>query len=312
MRSLYLVGIAALSLLHFPVPLHAQSIQTFRDCDDCPEMVQIPPGSFTMGVSAGEEEREGMADASKGASVPQHRVTVGAFALGTYAVTRGEFAAFVRDTGYQTGDTCYVIYKDGDQWKAGDKAGHSWRDPNFTQTDRHPAVCVSWNDAKAYVAWLSKKTGHTYRLPSEAEWEYAARANSGTARFWSDDSKQTCSYANVGDAGMAGALGRNKADYFQCSDGHMYTAPVGQFRPNAYGLYDIHGNVWQWIEDCWNKNYQGAPVDGSAWVNGECGTRVERGGSWYSRPYMVRAAFRYGLDAALRKVYLGFRVARTQ
>lgn len=310
MRSFSIAVIVALVLLSHSVLLRAESPRTFRDCSDCPEMVSIAGGSFTMGVSASEEEREEVPSDLKGLSLPQHRVTVSGFGLAKYLVTRGEFAAFVRDTGYQTSDTCYVLHKDGEEWNAGERPGFSWRNPNFPQTDRHPVVCVSWGDAKAYAAWLSKKTGHTYRLPSEAEWEYAARGGTSTARPWGDDHAQVCASANVGDEALASVL--NKPARSPCSDGHAFTAPVGEFASNAFGLHDMQGNVWQWVEDCWNKSYQGAPSDGSAWGTGQCNERVERGASWYSFPWMVRAGSRYGLDHAIRKVYLGFRVARAR
>jgi len=310
MHGVFILRIVALSLLWRSGLLHGESPGTFRDCSDCPEMVSIAGGSFTMGVSAAEEERESVPNEIRGRAMPEHVVTLGDFALGKYAVTRGEFAAFVRDTDHQTGDACYVVYWDGDQWKAGEQPGYSWRNPNFAQTDRHPAVCINWDDARAYVAWLSKKTGHTYRLPSEAEWEYAARAGSGAPRLWGDDHARACSYANVGDVSMRNAFDRT--GNFPCSDGYTHTAPVGEYPPNAFGLYDMQGNVWQWVQDCWNESYRGAPMDGSAWEQGECGARVERGGSWYSFPWMVNTGFRYSLERGMRKVYLGFRVARAR
>ncbi|MCK6452125.1 MAG: formylglycine-generating enzyme family protein [Alphaproteobacteria bacterium] len=287
----------------------------FRDCTGCPVMVPIAPGAFTMGVPPGEEEREGTPDQFKGWSVPQHRVTIGrAFALGKYEVTRAEFRQFVSETGHNTGDKCWLFVENEAErkWEFQERNG-SWRDPGFTQTDSDPVVCVSWGDAKAYVAWLSRKSGRTYRLPTEAEWEYAARAGSASARFWGDGREPACSYGNVRDLSMISAynLGRDGDHYFRCSDGIANTAPVGQFQPNGFGLHDVLGNVWEWLEDCWNENYQGAPIDGTPWLTGDCSRRVGRGGSWINLPRFLRVGFRDWNGSGMRVTVTGFRVART-
>jgi formylglycine-generating enzyme required for sulfatase activity len=151
-------------------------------------------------------------------------------------------------------------------------------------------VCVSWDDAKAYVAWLSEKTKKAFRLATEAEWEYAARGGGQGARPWGNDPNRACDYANVADKSF-------KSKYLtttihDCDDGFIYTAPVGSKKPNAFGLYDMMGNAWEWNEDCWYANYDGAPKDGSAWTAGDCSQRVSRGGSWGSRPRFVRSALR--------------------
>jgi formylglycine-generating enzyme required for sulfatase activity len=188
-------------------------------------------------------------------------------------------------------------------------AGKSWRDPGFKQGAAHPAVCLSWNDAQAYAAWQSKRSGKTYRLPSEAEWEYAARAGTSTSRYWGEDPKQACKFANVADRNL-----RAKYPNFpihDCDDRHAATAPVGSFLPNALGLYDMLGNVWEWTQDCWSEGYAGAPRDGSAWLEGDCGRRVVRGGSWIDGPGFARAAFRSGDLPGDRGDNQGFRLART-
>ncbi len=190
----------------------------------------------------------------------------------------------------------------------------SWQNPAFQQSDRHPVVCVSYEDAQRYVQWLSRKTGKSYRLPTEAEWEYSARAGTTTARFWGDGRDQACNFANVPDLTGAAALNWDKSvkdQVFQCRDGYAYTAPVGSFRPNAFGLYDMLGNVWQWIEDCYHNSYGGAPDDASAWVGGECKSHVLRGGSWYLDPWILRSARRGGGAADVRIVTDGFRIGRT-
>ena len=263
---------------------------SFQDCPDCPEMVVIPAGSFTMGSPPDEEGRydgEG----------PPHRVTIGrSFAAGRFEVTRAEYAAFVRDTGHGLGDGCSS--NTGNRWKL--SLSKSWRDPGFVQTDRDPVVCVSWDDVQAYVSWLSRKTGNPYRLLSEAEWEYVARAGTSTP-FWTG-SKLSPDQANYNGAYSDGS-GR-KAIYRE------RTVPVGIYAANAFGLHDVHGNVCEWVEDCWNDNYAGAPSDGSAWLRGSCGVRGLRGGSFIFTPRNLRSAHRNGLASGDRTIDQGFRVAR--
>jgi formylglycine-generating enzyme required for sulfatase activity len=267
----------------------AEGTQPYRDCRACPAMARIPSGSFMMGSPPDESDR--LTDEG-----PQHRVTIGyAFSLGKYEVTRGEFEAFVQATGRQTGESCYTRGPSG-QW--GRIQGKSWRDPGFTQTARHPVVCVSWDDAKAYVAWLSQTTGKKYRLPTEAEWEYAARTGTTTARYWGGRHQDACQYANVDDA------------LHDCRDGYAQTAPVGKFQPNRFGLYDLLGNVWELTEDCSHWSYTGAPSDGSFWL-GDCSVRMRRGGAWDGGPGLTRAAARGRNAPGDRNHALGFRVART-
>jgi formylglycine-generating enzyme required for sulfatase activity len=184
----------------------------------------------------------------------------------------------------------------------------SWRNPSYPQNDRHPVACVSWDDAKVYTAWLSRKTGKSYRLATEAEWEYAARAGTSTARHWGDDGNQGCGYANV--AAQKTKFLASPWALANCNDGHTYTAPVGSFRTNAFGLHDTIGNVWEWTEDCWNDNYNGAPTDGSSWQTGDCQIRVLRGASWASFPSDARSASRNRYDTVNRNFDFGFRVAR--
>ena len=243
--------------------------KTFRDCPECPEMVVVPAGSFTMGSPASEEGRY------KKNEGPRHRVTISQpFAAGKYEVTFAEW------------DACVSV---------GGCNGHRPRDRSWGRGSR-PVIYVSWNDAKSYVAWLSRETGKRYRLLKEAEWEYAARAGTRTRYSWGD------------------GIGRNRANCRSCGsrwDGEQ-TAPVGSFSANLFGLHDMHGNVWEWVEDCWHKSYAGAPSDGSAWVTGgDCERRVLRGGSWGIGPRGLRSAFRGWVVAGDRGYTLGFRVART-
>ena len=268
--------------------------QGFTDCTGCPEMVVVPAGHFVMGSTKAERARlieSGVSASWFKDEQPRHRVTIRRFAMGKYEVTRGQYEAFVRETGRGSG-VCSVFA--GSTWE--DEPSMNWRNPGFEQTARDPVACVSWDDAKLYVAWLSRKTGKRYRLPSEAEWEYAARAGSRTAYWWGD------------------AIGRNKANCKGCGsqwDGKR-TAPVGSFRPNRFGLYDVHGNTNEWSEDCWHKNYTGAPANGRPWTTGDnCSERVLRGGSWDNIPRAMRSANRGSNDTGLRGDLIGFRVART-
>ena len=268
----------------------------FRDCPECPEMVVVPAGSFLMGSPDAEEGR----DEYEG---PLHRVTFAApFAVGVYEVTVAEFGRFVDTTGHSTGNLCYVSTGHN---KGELRNGFGWRNPGFGQGGSHPAVCVSWEDAKSYVAWLSQIAGERYRLPSESEWEYAARAGTRTARWWGEGESGQCTHANGADAnaGYSWVIG--------CSDGHSRTAPVGSLRMNAWGLHDVLGNAWEWTEDCWNASYRSAPSDGSAWEHGDCNFRMFRGGSWNEVPRLLRSAFRNGSGPGLLSNDNGFRVART-
>ena len=282
--------------------IHVGAGAILIDCPDfCPEMVVIPPGEYTMGSPASETGR----DDDEG---PLHRVTLDRpFAVGRFEVTRGEYAAFSKETGRAVSGGCLTDRKKTGTWEA-DPRGN-WTDPNFRQTDRDPVVCVSWDDAQAYVQWLSRKAGHTYRLLSEAEFEYVARAGTTTTYWWGPSADQGCANANGADT-------TTKAKYpdwkvMNCSDGALNTAPVGSYRPNPFGLYDITGNVSEWTEDCYNKTYVGVPQDGSAWGLGDCGLRVVRGGSWSNGPQFLRLADRDGRKSGERSRNRGFRVART-
>ena len=263
----------------------------FKDCDDCPEMVVVPPGEFMMGSPKSEKGRsfdEG----------PRHKVTIGKkFAVGKFEITRAQFATFVNETGHDVGNKCWTYEKK--EWK--ERSNRSYENPGILQDDTHPVVCVSLDDAKAYVRWLSRKTKKKYRLLSEAEWEYVARAKTDTA-FWWGNSISTAQANYNGNYTYNGSKGKYRKK----------TVPVDSFEANDFGLYNVHGNVWEWVEDCWHKNYQGAPVDGTAWTKGgDCKRRVLRGGSWDSNPQVLRSAVRLRVRTDIRDYYLGFRVSRT-
>ncbi len=286
-----------------------QAGSTFRDCPNCPEMVVIPAGEFLMGSLSAETERDlaavsffesFMAKKHMSAEHPQHLVRIGRpFALGKYPVTRVEFATFVRDTGYIATGGC--TFFDNHRYRINPEGG--WDNPGFPQTNRDPVVCVSWQDAQAYITWLNDKlrTNRTqreegkYRLPTEAEWEYGARANQQTPRWWGDE------------------IGRGNADCDGCGSlwDEKGTAPVDSFHANQFGLYDVLGTAWEWTEDCWNTDYKVAPSDGSAWTVGDCSERVMRGGDWSSSSWVLRSANRSEMDMTVPTNYIGFRVAKT-
>jgi formylglycine-generating enzyme required for sulfatase activity len=279
---------------------------TFRECKEhCPEMVVIPAGTFVMGSPDGETPVIGLdgkqkpgplapKEEGRGANEgPQHEVKIAsAFAAGKYAVTFEEW------------DECAAL-----------GACPPASDPGYGR-GRKPVISVTWDDAKKYVAWLSSMTGKDYRLLSEAEWEYAARAGTRSAYSFGDSyppSKRICEYANFADISLAGVKfqGIMASASDVCDDGHAVAAPVGSYKPNAFGLYDMHGNVFQWTEDCYADNYKGASTDGAAATTENCGLRVTRGGSWNTLPGFLRSAFRYGGTPDGRAYDVGFRVGRT-
>ncbi|MGP0091839.1 MAG: SUMF1/EgtB/PvdO family nonheme iron enzyme, partial [Xanthobacteraceae bacterium] len=279
-----------------PLPLERERAlkpkDAFKECDKCPEMVVVPAGSFMMGLA---EHELGHDSAHRGPASPQHLVTIAKpFAVGRFAVTVDQFAVFAAETGYDAGSKCYVV----EETKAEEKPDHSWRNPGFAQTGSHPATCLDWNDAKAYVAWLTRKTGKTYRLLSEAEREYVTRAGTTTTFWWG-------SSIATSEANYNGSANHGNGEY------RRGTVAVNSFRANPWGLYQVHGNVYEWVEDCWHENYQGAPSDGSAWVSGDCTRRGLRGGSWLEDARALAAAARARNGAGNRYDIDGFRVART-
>jgi formylglycine-generating enzyme required for sulfatase activity len=297
-RSHHLYAVAALAVLAATYAAHGQRQQprtsralnvttplslfqvralkpkdTFKECEHCPEMVVVPAGEFVMGTPV--SELEGATDER-----PQHKVTFPArFAVGRFAVTFEEWDACVADGGCNG-------YRPSDRgWGRG----------------RQPAVNLSWYDAKSYVQWLSARTGATYRLLSEAEREYVARAGTTTAFWWG-------SAIEPHQANFSSAVPFADGE----RDAHIdRTVPVGSFAPNPWGLYDVHGNVYEWVEDCWNATYAEAPADGSAWTAGNCGARVLRGGAWNRPPSALRAGARLFAYPERRMTRIGLRIART-
>ncbi|AZE12484.1 PvdO, pyoverdine responsive serine/threonine kinase (predicted by OlgaV) [Pseudomonas chlororaphis subsp. aureofaciens] len=269
--------------------LNAQAVEppkpgsVFKDCKNCPEMVVLPAGSFVMGTPEDEVGRE----PDEG---PQHTVTFNkAFAMSRFHVTAGELDAYIRETG--------TVIKDGDE-RPGRLCQAS--KPRYEQGPRQPAVCVDYADVQAYARWLSKKTGQHYRMVSEAEREYAARAgSSGSFPFPFDEEGQ---YQITQHANTYGP-----------KDGYSYSAPVGSYPPNAFGMYDMHGNVYEWVADCWHPDYVGAPADGRAWMEesgGVCLDAQIRGNDWGEAPVFSRSGNRNSRKREVRGDWLSFRVVR--
>jgi formylglycine-generating enzyme required for sulfatase activity len=253
----------------------AGTVKEFQDLANGPVMVVVQAGQFDMGSPSTEAGRDSFEDM-------QHRVVIGRdFALAKYDVTFEQWDACVADGG------CSGYRPDDEGWGRGSQ----------------PVMNVSFDDAQAYVQWLAARTGKRYRLPSEAEWEYAARAGTSTPYWWGDAASHDS--ANYGSDVCCSGLAVG-------ADRWTATSPVGSFPPNAFGLYDMNGNVMQLVADCWHSNYRGAPPDGSIWESsyGSCGMRTARGGSWSSPPAFIRAADRIWLPPTTRTDFMGFRVAR--
>jgi formylglycine-generating enzyme required for sulfatase activity len=307
---LVLIGAAFTAL--FAQPLAAKP-HTFRDCRNCPEMVTIPAGHFRMGSAADEKGRYALEG-------PQHDVRIRRFAIGKYDITRGQWRAFVAATRRPTVSGCQWVGPTRDHEKTA-----SWRKLDFAQDDVHPVVCITWFDARDYAAWLSRRTGHHYRLPSEAEWEYAARGGTSTAYWWGPGASHE--FANHGTEECCGGLAVGR-------DRWRFTSPVGAFPANPFGLHDMGGNVLQYLADCFAPEYSAAATDGSpnlravklqtsgdlADLNGanSCDYRVVRGGDWADQTSWLRSAARSFAPppgpgpalAAYRSGGVGFRVAR--
>lgn len=274
-----------------------QSGRPFRDCRDCPEMISVPGGRFVIGSPPDEPGRDRPRALRE---EPARTIDVAAFALGLRPVTRGEWAAFVNATARPIRGGCAWSALQGGARRDGSNGDANWTNLGFAQDDGHPVVCVSWSDAQDYVAWLSERTGRRYRLPSEAEWEYAARAGSRTAFPWGDIARRD--RANYGAERCCSAA-------MEGADRWSYTSPVGSFPANAFGFFDMHGNVMQWVEDCVSDSYADLPKDGSPYrrdvplhlsdpafarLEGQssCAFHILRGGNWGDPPALIRSAAR--------------------
>lgn len=311
MNSLRIAVIVGTVLVIIAVSVGAieRLAKSFRDCDKCPEMVVVPAGIFQMG-SPNARSVGGLIGWGDLSERPIRRVEVSReFAIGRYEVTVDEYRAFAEATDRDEVDgpcswRAPTIENRGSMNRMPSLFGQSSDD--FPQGDDYPVVCVNWNDAQAYVQWLSQRTARHYRLPSEAEWEYAARAGTTTPWYWDDDGSSRlypeCMFANS----------RQQSPFSIPCDGASFTAPVGSYLPNSFRLYDMAGNVLEWVEDCWLDNYRRAPSNGEAWHGGDqCRRRVLRGGSWNTEKRFLRSAARGYGESGHRGLDVGFRVAAT-
>jgi formylglycine-generating enzyme required for sulfatase activity len=242
-------------------PVVAHGSESVRDCENCPEMVILQPGSFTMGDNHGDRSER-----------PAHRVTISRpYAIGKYEVTLAQWNACVQ------AEACKAVTS------------------TTGSPDKSPTRDISWADTQRFVRWLSKQTGQNYRLPTEAEWEYAARAGTSSRYWWGEKMR----------AGMANCKG--------CGGDWSNDAPVNvdALPPNPFGLYGMNGGVWEWVEDCWHKDYDGAPTDGSAWTSSDCRENVIRGGAWRNDSTYAHSSSRFTYDSAVRYILNGFRVAKS-
>lgn len=285
-----------------PVSVHGQ----FRDCGMCPEMIVIPAGRFLIGSPLSEDGRaqdEG----------PQAEVEFDQpFAVGRYEITRAQYQDFLRSTGHKVSGGCITDRRKPGSWAADEQTNVD--DPGFEQTAEHPVACVSWNDAMAYVGWLNEKTDGGYRLLSEAEWEYVARAGSTTAYPWGASIHEGCNHMNGYDETILGKKGNlyegEAVAYAACSDGFVNSAPVGSFKPNAFGVHDMIGNMGEWTADCATPSYVGMRRDGTS-KTPDCTKRMVRGGSWGTQPRQLRSAERIRYSPTDIDDSIGIRVAKS-
>ena len=280
-----------------------------------PPMVSVPGGEFQMG-----DGKPYRGEAAQAADVlPVHKVSIKPFKLAKYEVTVAEFRQFIQATGYKAPDAC--VHQANENWFALGPTPGSWDKNGLTGSEFQPVGCIGWQAATAYAQWLAAQTGKSYRLATEAEWEYAAGAGRGQARFHfgdDDEQKLICEYANISDKSAEhAALERSGASYQQgfiggitaCDDGAGFASIVGMYKPNPLGLHDLIGNASEYVQDCWSENYEGAPADGSARLNGDCKQRVLRGGAWHWRAYLPSE--RSSMPLAWVGAIEGFRLAQS-
>jgi formylglycine-generating enzyme required for sulfatase activity len=298
---------------------------TFKDCEDaCPILAVVPPGQYRMGGTPEEQQKFHVPSYSKSYESPAHDVTIRkAIAVAIHETTVGQYKRFVAETGWETPRGCrdWVSNASANAGNPSYRADfligayfvrdYSYDNPGFAQKEDEPVVCVRREDARAFADWLSKKTGQRYRLPSEAEWEYFARAGTVTTFFWGDDDvRGACDFANVYDVTSRDA---NKLawDSIPCNDGFARTSPVGSFKPNRWGIYDVTANAREWVDDCWNASYENGPFDERRVASGECNFPILRGGAWAYQATNIRIAYRNAyLCSEARSNMWGFRLVR--
>ena len=273
----------------------ASSASSSGPCPDCPDVARVAAGRFGLGSPASEPDRE----AHEG---PEVQVSLPAFELAKTEVTVGQWKRFLAESGYRQKRGCWhwwgVWLWDG---------GRSWDNHDWAVGDGHPVTCVSWDDAQAYIGWLNARSGGGWRLPSEAELEWAAGGDAGPP--WGREAAQACRHGNFHDAASVAKVG-GAVPAFPCEDGWVGTAPVGEFRANGKGVFDVLGNAWEWTADCWNGDHALNPRNGAPAARGDCARRVMKGGHMFQARGWVRPAHRYGALAKDGNIYGGFRLAR--
>lgn len=281
----------------------------FSDCMQCPQMVVIPDGQSLIGSNINDNEKGhySAGEAGRGATEkPEFTVTLPQFSLSKTEITRGQFKKFIESSSYSPSAGCWV-FKTA-LWKFYKK--RNWENPGFKQDDNHPVVCVNWNDAQAYVEWLSDKVDKTYRLASEAEWEYAARGGNETTFAWGNSISRACEFNNVYDILGHQTIKSKWLKNVPCEDGAIYTNSVAQYKANGFGLYDMSGNVMEWVDDCWFNHHDVSNTTGKSRRGGVCTKRVQKGSNYQFSQLSLRPAARWSDEPNDRTIYVGFRVMR--
>jgi formylglycine-generating enzyme required for sulfatase activity len=279
---------------------HLGNLPSFKDCSLCPDMIVLPTGEFMMGSPAGENGHTDME------GLPRRLTMSKRIAIGKLEVTVEQVSAFMADTGMNVGGSCQPIIDPSRRVPTWGQPSVSMLSPGYDVTQSHPAVCISWHEAQSYVAWLQRRSGKPYRLPTEAEWEYAARAGTTTRYSFGDDETSLCGYARFADLGSQFGWG----DGCRSNVVSYGTTPVGALKPNPWGIFDMHGNAWEWVEDCWTPNPEEMSSDGSAFSRpGSCEIGVIRGGSFAAGSRRVRSAIRHPVRTTKHLYNIGLRVA---
>lgn len=310
MRTVMLCTLAAAHFVLLAPTCNAQEVT--RDCAHCPQMVIVPGGTAILGAGAGDRFRNPD-------ELPERRFEIREpFAVSRYEITRDEYEAFVRATNRPVQGDCLTDRVQRGNWVI--DAGTTFRDPGFVQSGAHPVACVNWHEAQAYVAWLNTQTPGGYRLLTEVEWEYLARAGAqqNAVYPWGDDQAQGCSLANGFDQTAMGKYagidtsGHKVFDPMTCTDGWLNTSPVGSLQPNRFGVYDMIGNVAEWTADCHGPSHDALPASGQpTQIAGSCAKRVAKGGSWGTLAHNLRIAERLPYAPEHRDDSIGIRVAKT-
>lgn len=292
-----------------------KSGETFQDCPECQTMVVVPAGKFNIGSTPEERAREGVPASFGDHEGPQREIAFARpFAIATTETTRKHFALFVKETNRPIAGDCLDYNAEEDSWAGTKGKLVNWQKTGFEQTDDHPVVCASWQDSTDYAAWMAKKTGQKYRLASESEWEYAARGGTTTARPWGDSVTPICNKAAIMTSATYAAIASSDSwtDELVCSSAKSWTVSVASYDANAFGVYDMLGNVWEWVADCAAKDHSTLPADGKPQTTGgDCEKRLSKGGSYHSRVWLARPATRgTGQSGVNRPIAAGIRVVR--